>query len=376
MKSIGTLVGGIAYDFNNMLSGINANLFMVKRACKDDLNMQKKLGNIEQLVFYASDMIKQLLTFARKDHVELKLFNATLFFNEASKLAKLSIPETIKFEKDFIAEPLYINGNTTQLQQVTMNLINNACDALLDTSNPTIQVKLQHIQCDDTLKQDHPEMKHSHYIRLSIGDNGSGIEASKLKHVFEPFFTTKENGKGTGLGLAMCYGAVQSHEGFMDVQSSLETGTTFSIYLPIQDKQSLRPNQQVDLPPQQGQGELILIVDDDKSLRQSNADVLQTLGYKTIQAANGLEAVELFKKHQTDIRLIFMDIMMPVMGGSEAAKHIHAVQVDMPILFTTGYDKDKTLDGRHPLPTGQHILPKPFTIEQLVEAIQQHLNAT
>ncbi|MDQ6967928.1 MAG: ATP-binding protein, partial [Mariprofundaceae bacterium] len=374
MESIGILVGGIAHDFNNMLSGINANLFMAKRASKDNPDMQKKMENIEQLVFYASDMIQQLLTFARKDNVELKRFNATPFFVEAYKLAELAIPETIKLEKNFIREPLYIKGNTTQLQQVIMNLINNARDALLDVTNPTIQVQLEHVPYDDALKSAHPEMTHSDYIRLSISDNGLGIEDSKLKHVFEPFFTTKDVGKGTGLGLAMCYGAIQSHEGFMDVQSSLGKGTRFSIYLPVQQKQNSNANQQKTSSPEQGQGELILIVDDDEALRQSNAEVLEVLGYKTLQASNGLEAIQAFEKYQADIRLVFMDIMMPVMGGAEAGNHIHNIQGDMPILFTTGYDKDKALDGRHSLPIGHHTLSKPFTIEQLAEAIQQQIN--
>jgi len=376
MESIGTLVGGIAHDFNNILSGINANLFMLQRDHKDEPDTLKRTKSIESLVFHASEMITQLLTFARKDNIELKNFNATSFFNEAYKLAELAIPETIKLQRKFINEPLYINGNTTQLQQVMMNLINNARDALLNTINPTIQVKLEHMQCDHALKQTHPEMAHSHYIRLSICDNGSGIETSKLKHVFEPFFTTKETGKGTGLGLAMCYGAIQSHGGFIDVKSNLGKGTTFSIYLPIQEKERPHTDKQKEPSPQQGQGELILIVDDDDALRESNTEVLETLGYKTLQACNGLEAVQAFEKYQADIRLVFMDVMMPVMGGSEAGKHIHSIQADMPILFTTGYDKEKTLDGRHPLPVGEHILSKPFTIEQLIEAIQQHLNRT
>lgn len=373
MESIGTLVGGIAHDFNNMLSGINANVFMLKRGCKDDSDMQKKLNSIEQLVFYASDMIQQLLTFARKDNVELKRFNATPFFNEASKLAALSTPETVKLQKKFMHEPFYINGNATQLQQVIMNLINNAQDALLDVSNPTIQLQLEPIHPDHASRAEHLEMKDTDYIRLSISDNGSGIAASKLKHIFEPFFTTKESGEGTGLGLAMCYGAIQSHEGFIDVQSSLDKGTKFSIYLPVAQEQNSLTNQQEETYPEQGESELILIVDDDEDLRQSNAEVLEVLGYKTLQAGNGLEAVQAFEQHQTDIRLVFMDLMMPVMGGSEASKHIHNIQAGIPILFTTGYDKDKTLDGRHPLPKGQHVLPKPFTIEQLVQAIQKHL---
>jgi len=378
MEAIGTLVGGIAHDFNNILSGINANLFMLQRQHKTEPNTIKRAKSIEELVFHASEMIKQLLTFARKDHIELKIFNATPFFNEAYKLAELAIPETIKLQKRFVNEPLYINGNTTQLQQVVMNLINNARDALVHSTNPTIQIQLEHItsediQANDTLKSSHPEIKHTDYMRLSITDNGSGIEETKLKHIFEPFFTTKDSGQGTGLGLAMCSGAIQSHKGFIDVQSSLGKGTIFSIYLPIQQKENPRFKPEETSSPEQGQGELILIVDDDDTLRESNTEVLEVLGYKVLQANNGLEAVQIFEQYQADIRLVFMDVMMPVMGGNEAGKHIHNIQTDMPILFTTGYDKDKTLDGRHPLPAGEHVLPKPFTIEQLAEAIRQNL---
>jgi len=224
------------------------------------------------------------------------------------------------------------------------------------------------------LKSSHPEIKHTDYIHLSITDNCSGIEETKLKHIFEPFFTTKGTGQGTGLGLAMCSGAIQSHKGFIDVQSSPRKGTRFSIYIPLQQKKNSATDQQESRASQPGNDALILIVDDDETLRQSNAEVLEVLGYKVLQACNGLEAVQIFEKHQTDIQLVFMDVMMPVMGGSEAGEHIHNIQADMPILFTTGYDKDKTLDGRHPLPIGQHILSKPFTIEQLTEAIQQNLN--
>lgn len=374
MEAIGTLVGGIAHDFNNILSGINANLFMLQRQHKNEPDTLKRTKSIETLVFHASEMITQLLTFARKDHIELNFFNATPFFNEAYKLAELAIPETIKLQKYFISEPLCIAGNTTQLQQVMMNLINNARDALLNTANPTIQIQLEHIQADNSLRRAHPEIDKVNYLRLSITDNGSGIEKEKLKHIFEPFFTSKETGQGTGLGLAMCSGAIQSHKGFIDVQSSLGKGTKFSIYIPLQEKKISAPDQQKTSSSQQGKDELILIVDDDETLRQSNAEVLEVLGYKTLQACNGLEAVQIFEQRQADIRLVFMDVMMPIMGGSEAGEHIHGIQPNIPILFTTGYDKNKTLDGRHPLPSGQDILSKPFTIEQLAQAIQQHLN--
>jgi len=373
MEALGTLISGFAHDFNNMLSGINANLFMVKRRYKDDSDTQKRFEDIEHLIFYASDMIRQLLTFARKDHLELKVFNATSFFSEAYKLAELSISETITLESNFPHEKLYIKGNATQLQQVMMNLINNAKDALSQAKYPTIHIQLEHVQPDSSFKEQYPEIQYVDYAKLSISDNGSGIDEEKLKQIFEPFFTTKEVGQGTGLGLAMCYGAIQSHQGIIDVQSCVGKGTTFSIYLPLQKAPNLHTHQNHKKELQQSCGETILIVDDDEHLRMANSQVLQSLGYKTLMASNGSEAVKVFKEHQADIQLIFMDVMMPVMGGVEAAQHIHQMQEDTPILFTTGHDKERTLDGRHPLQAGQHVLNKPFTIEELIAAIQHHL---
>jgi len=374
MEALGTLVGGFAHDFNNMLSGINANIFMVKRHCKEDANTLKHLDDVEQLIFYASDMIRQLLTFARKDQLELNIFNATPFFSEACKLAELSISETIALQTSFPSEKLYIEGNATQLQQVVMNLINNAKDALSQSEKPTIRVKLEHVQADDDFKQQHPNIPCNDYVKLSISDNGTGMNKEQLQKIFEPFFTTKEAGKGTGLGLAMCYGAIQSHQGVINVQSCVGKGTTFAIYLPLQKSPNPHSQGASHHTPQQGNGETILIVDDDEALRTANSQVLQSLGYKTRLASNGKEAIELFQEYQADIQLILMDVMMPVMGGVEAAKAIHAIEENIPILFATGHDKDSTLDGRHPLQTGQYVLSKPFSIEQLTEAIQQHLD--
>jgi len=373
MEALGTLIGGFAHDFNNMLSGINANLFMVKRSCNDNSGTKKRLEDVEKLIFYASDMIKQLLIFARKDHLKLNIFNATPFFSEAYKLAELSIPETITLQSNFPHEKLYIKGNTTQLQQVMMNLINNAKDALSHTENPTIHIQLEHVQLDNAFKEHHPSLQHTDYAKLSVFDNGSGIDKGKLEKIFEPFFTTKEAGKGTGLGLAMCYGAMQSHQGSIDVQSGVGKGTTFSIYLPLQTTPCSHAHHDSKKELQQGNGETILIVDDDATLRIANSQALHALGYKTRMASNGMEAIEVFQKYQADIQLILMDIMMPVMGGVEAAENIHQTQANIAILFTTGHDKERTLDANHPLQTGQHVLNKPFNVEQLTEAIQQYL---
>jgi len=373
MEAVGTLVGGIAHDFNNMLSGINANLFMIKRRCQDNPDVTGRLVDIESLVFHASEMIKQLLTFARKDHVEFKTFNATPFFGEAYKLAELSIPENIKLQCNFTNQKLYINGNATQLQQIMMNLINNARDALKETASPHIHIELKEVINNSAFKQAHPDLDGEAYLCLSITDNGSGIPAEKINHIFEPFFTTKTVGEGTGLGLAMCYGAIQSHKGTIVVKSKIAKGSNFSIYLPLQSKAELDSTQSKGLMHQSSQGETLLLVDDHDTLRKGHREALESLGYTVIEASDGLKAVEAFKNHYESIDLIIMDVMMPNMGGVQASKHIQKISPNIPIIFATGYDKDSTLDRDHPLNETQQILTKPFTIEAMSTLIQERL---
>ncbi|MDQ6954721.1 MAG: response regulator [Mariprofundaceae bacterium] len=375
METIGTLVGGIAHDFNNMLSGITVNAFMIKKAYKNDANIQERIGDIEHLVFYAADIIKQLLTFSRKDKPVFQNLNLTSFISEAYKLSELSVPENIQFQCTLPQEKLYIHGNPTLLQQVIMNLINNARDALVETAKPSIHLILEHIHNDNAFRRTYSDTMDTDYVQLSIIDNGTGINKEVMKHVFDPFFTTKQVGKGTGLGLAMCYGAIQSHQGFIDVQSSTETGSQFSIYIPLQEKKGTEhAYRQTYSDQEQGKGECILLVDDNEALRQSNTAALQTLGYKTLEACNGSEAINTFKKHQADVQLILMDIMMPIMGGYEAAKHIHDLQMDMPIIFITGYDKNTPLDCDDALQRGVITLNKPFTVEELNQVIQHTLS--
>ncbi|MDX8398416.1 MAG: ATP-binding protein [Mariprofundaceae bacterium] len=373
MDAVGTLVGGVAHDFNNMLSGINANLFIIKRRSQDNPNIQKHLKSIEQLVFHAAKMITQLLTFARKDHIELESFNANTFFNEAYKLSQVAIPENIQLHQDFPSESLLIQGNATQLQQVMMNLVNNAKDSLQQSKKPEILIKLTSFKSNENFRHQHPKLQQKRYICLSISDNGCGISENNLEQIFEPFFTTKDVGKGTGLGLAMCYGAIQSHGGLIEVKSQLGQGTTFSIYLPVVEQLAPRLEISHDTHSQAGHGETILLVDDHEISRVAHSEALQSLGYHVIEASDGHKAIQAFKQFQSRIKLTVMDVMMPKMGGVEAAKHIHKISPEAPIIFATGYDKDKTLDGRHPLESGHHVLIKPLSISTLTQAIQEHI---
>ena len=376
MEAMGTLVGGIAHDFNNMLSGINANLFMIKRETDAMPKTQERIKGVEHLIFSASDMIRQLLTFARKDHIKFQNFDLVPFMNEAFKLAEVSIPSRIKFRHNFHDKELWIKANGTQVQQVAMNLINNARDAVKSSKSPQIAVDLSRFEPDEVFRQLHPELQLPAYARLSISDNGCGIEEEQLSKIFEPFFTTKEVGKGTGLGLAMCYGAIQSHGGTIDVDSEIGRGTTFNIYLPLQLKDESRLKDEQTSAVVRGNGETVLIADDDPILGKIEKEALQSLGYRVLHAANGRQAVEMFEEHCDEIDLVILDVMMPLMGGVAAAKQIRKIKQGVHVIYITGYDPEGTLNNMQPNRPDDFILDKPFTVDELSQAIRKQLLAT
>ncbi len=369
MEAIGTLVGGIAHDFNNMLSGITANLFIIQRQVSD-ADVSKRLEKIGDLTMHAAEMIKQLMTFARKDDIKLERFDLCVFFKRALQLACVSIPEHIHCDITFAQEKLFIQGDATQIQQVLMNLLNNARDALKGCEQPSIRVSLQHFSADAAFLKAHNEAESGEYAVLSVQDNGCGISHKKINKIFEPFYTTKEVGSGTGL--SMIYGAVQAHGGIIDVQSQLGVGTGISIYLPLSDEDV--PSTISDDPSRivKGDGETILLVDDDEYLLEANKALLLTLGYRVHTARNGIEAVSRYNTLQHNIDLVIMDVVMPQLGGVAAAEQIRELNSEAEIILITGYDKDNELTSE--LTTQWHqVLKKPLEVEELSRVIRKRL---
>jgi len=376
MEALGTLVGGLAHDFSNVMSGISANLFFIQREIKGNALVQDKLDDVEKLVFHASEMSKQLLTFARKDEVEKKHFDMGSFINEALKLGVISLSSRIKIEKDLTQLPLPISGSATQLQQVFLNLLNNAKDALSTTQEPQIRVTLKTLEEAKHLRTNHPSLE-GPWLYLCFQDNGEGISQKNLVHIFEPFFTTKEQGKGTGLGLAMCYGAIKSHGGMIEVESTPNQGTSFHVYLPLETNEKEEQKHDVHYQSLMGNGETILIADDDKALRLAHQSALENLNYKILLAEDGLEAIKIYAQNKTQINLVMMDSMMPNMDGAKAAQHILMMDKDAKIFFATAYEKNGTT-GRWLTQDAKELdsirrLQKPFTIEQLCQIIREEL---
>ena len=373
MEALGTLVGGIAHDFNNMLAGMTGNLYLAKKKTKDDY-VVSKLSTVEELSFRASEMIQQLLVFARKGRVEMKAFALNSFIKEVIKMLEVTVPENISFKKELCSENLVINGDETQLQQVLMNLVSNAKDALIGVHAPAIVLKLERIEVGDDFKRKHPETKETLFARITVQDNGCGISGNDLEHVFEPFFTTKETGSGTGLGLAMSYGAIHNHRGIIEIASGPDQGTSFHVYLPLMPELKVSATDQQALHDAvQGQGETILLVDDDSDMRSASRDVLESLNYRVIEAGDGVEAIDAFLEHEDVVSLIIMDVVMPRMGGVEAIRRISRFFDNVKVIYCTGYDRGEILNNST-LSGAESIVSKPYQIPAFSMVVRKKLD--
>jgi|GEM_PF-1452479 len=372
MEAIGTLVGGIAHDFNNILAGITGNLYLAKKRSKENPGVQKQLTAVEELSFRAAGLIDQLLTFARKDRVVMQHFSLTPFIKETLKLLRASTPENIAISHDICTDALTIKGDATQLHQVLMNLVNNARDAVEDVLEPAIAIKLEAFVTDDQFIKHHPYFQPGRYAHLSVTDNGVGVPDGSVERIFEPFFTTKEQGKGTGLGLAMAFGAIKTHDGFIEVDSAKGEGSTFHVYLPLVEEEMAPVSPDQEQEALHGNGECILLVDDEADILMVGVEILETLGYQVLSAPDGVAAVDLFLANQDKISLVITDIVMPNLGGIKAIERIREVRPDVKVIFTTGYDKRQALPDAVALGTVE-LLTKPYNIKELSRCIANQL---
>ncbi len=371
MEAIGTLVGGIAHDFNNKLAAMTGNLYLVRQSVDADSDIGRRITTIEKLSFEAASMVTQLLTFARKGEVEKVPMMLVPFIKEAAKLNRVAIPENIRLTVDYGEDMLPVSGDVTQLQQVFLNLLTNARDAVGKVDDPAIMVKLYRYQPDKAFYRRHPELeKGGEFGCIQMSDNGCGISEADIEHIFEPFFTTKEVGKGTGLGLATTYGVVQAHRGVIEVASTPGKGATFSVCLPINIERQTIAEQDMQAVVE-GKDELILIADDDANVVESFSEILGSLNYRVLVARNGSQAVELYQEHADEIDLVVLDVVMPVLGGVDAAKQIRQIRPDVKLLYATGYDSREQAASDV---GADEVLEKPFSIAEVSRKIRQILD--
>jgi len=373
MEAIGTLVGGIAHNFNNTLAGITGNLFLAKNEAHELPRVVKRLTRVEQLSANAAEMIQNLLTFARKSMVQRRTICINTLCQEAIHLAEVTVAENVRLRHQLDGEKLYAYGDKSELQQALINLINNAIDAVANEKEPEIDIGLRNFVADDGFLQRHRDVQGREFACISVSDNGTGIAQEYLEHIFEPFFTTKEVGKGTGLGLSMVFGAIQASHGAIEVGPGRDgRGTTFSIYLPLQQAEEkpevLRSAEKIE----KGQGELILWVDDDRDVLNTGEAVLKALGYSVLTASNGETAVDIYSERHSEIALVILDVVMPGMGGLETLQKIRRINPAAKVIFATGYDK-ANLIGEKPDYGSEEVLTKPFTMAGFSQTIRVRL---
>ena len=374
MEALGTLIGGIAHDFNNILTGITGNISIAMHDMRDFPEVASKLQIAEDLGFDAAEMIKQLMAFSRKGLIRMKPFGLTSFIENVSALVKTSIPENINFRIEHCPEELVIRGDATQLQQVLMNILNNARDAVADIPDAVILLKVEEFERDEVFLNKHPDIECRLLAHLIVEDNGCGIPQNMIDHLFEPFFTTKEVGNGTGLGLSMAYGAIQSHHGVIEVESMIGKGSSFHIYLPLIEEKVIDIVSEEEIETVPGNGELILVVDDNAGVRNTVKENLKRLNYKILEASDGLDAVDIVTANLDDISLIIIDVVMPRLGGVKAVERIRKIRPDIKVIFSTGYDKDETL--KNDMPSDKYvILSKPYSVAQLSQVIRKKLDS-
>ena len=373
MESIGVLAGGIAHNFNNMLAALYGSIELAKMDAHDPDQVMQWLSDMESMAARGAEIVSKMLAFARKDPVRFQVSSLSDLMREVEDMARIGVGEHIDLVFDIPDEPALIRMDSTQIEQVLLNLITNAVDAVEHVDAPRIEAGLRMVV--GNAAGEAGEGAHPGWVELTVRDNGEGIPAERMEQIFDPFFTTKEVGKGSGLGLAMVYGTVKRHCGEISVESEVGRGSCFRIRLPAakacMPESETEPSEAViaSVEPTDGSGAGILVADDDAKVRNVIRKVLERRGYRVVEAENGEQAWHAFARHQGDLAAAVLDMVMPRMSGVEAAIRMREAEPDFPILFVSGYDLHKGASEVTQWPRTEW-LAKPFAVEKM----ERHLN--
>ena len=365
MEAMGQLAGGVAHDFNNMLSGIIGSAEVIHTMSKDNDKIRELCEIILKAANTAGNLTTQLLSFSRKGTFEQNLVHVHNAINNASGILQRSFDRNIYFNLELNAKNDIILGNLALIENIIINMSLNARDSMPDGGKLIIQTKNQNRKADKI--PDAEDLPEQRYICITISDTGFGMTEEIQQHIFEPFFTTKETGKGTGLGLAAVYGAVQRHNGFIEVKSSLGSGTTFNIYLPLTRQE--KPDTLETTSHITGSGK-ILLIDDEEILRRVGTSILNTLGYDVITAKDGLQGIEKFKSETPD--LVLLDMVMPKISSTDCFDTLKSINPDIPVIAVSGFIEDTTVEELFNKGLAGFI-EKPFKINPLSQKIASTL---
>lgn len=371
LESLGTLSSGIAHDLNNILTPVMAASQLLKvKFPQDNERYQQLLTIIESNAKRGAALVKQVLSFARGFKGERTIVQVKHLIADIIQIARQTFPKSIDFSTQIPEDLWAVFGDTTQLHQVLMNLVVNARDAMLEGG--ILSIEAENMFIDEAYTRMNLDAKVGHYIVITVADTGIGMTPEILDHIFEPFFTTKEIGSGTGLGLSTALGIIKSHNGFVNVASQVNKGTQFKVFLPSVESTQVSGTDDLEMP--QGQGELILVVDDEAQIREIATMILKDHNYKIITACNGIEAIALYAQHKQRISAVLMDMMMPEMDGITTIRTLQKMNSQVQIIACSGLNSAEvfTQDSTQV----QAVLSKPYTAKELLQNLDHILRGS
>ncbi|MCK4342080.1 MAG: PAS domain S-box protein [Phycisphaerae bacterium] len=374
MEAIGQLVGGVAHDFNNILTAIMGNVELLRGHLSQELMGDDPrlihLDQIEQASLRAASLTRQMLAFSRRQAVKREILNLNHILTEMEKMLRRLISKDILLELKLASDLALVHADAGQIEQVVMNLVVNARDAMPDGGRLTLETK--NAPLGDSYVVRHSEACPGPLVLLTATDTGCGMSTETLERIFEPFFTTKPNHLGTGLGLATVYGIVKQMEGHIKVASELEHGTTFEIYLPAVDAEASRPSPDLPGDPSLIGSETVLVCEDEEAVRELAARFLQGAGYTVLTAETAVQAIKISAAHTTPIHLLVTDLILPDMNGKKLADTLHATNPHLKTLFVSGYTPD-VIAYHGVSAAGADLLEKPFNRRGLLQRVRSAL---
>ena len=374
MDAVGQLAGGVAHDFNNILQIINGYSELAESTLDKDSPAYTMLKQISEAGERAGDLVKQLLAFSRNQLIVTRVLELNSVISEHLNMLKRVIGEDIVLDFSSSSEPLYVNADPSMMGQILLNICLNARDAMPDGGE--ISVGTERTELDRQFCETHPSADPGEYAVISISDNGHGMDRETLSRIFEPFFSTKGITAGTGLGLSTVYGIVTQHDGAITAESEKEMGSTFRVYLPISDSPEEIENIPQEYEMEEGESKTIIITEDDENVRNLTREILMEAGHEVITASNGEEAVLLIKDSPESVDLVILDVVMPVMGGYEAAEKIREIRPDIPLIFCSGYRQDRDSDRVDNFKENTRFLSKPYSMSDLLNVMGELFTKT